>query len=221
MPVPAIEELEEVTRLGGGGPRKPVGPSQDGGRGDGESRRGPEVGTRAAMTGIWLAIAAIVMFFAALTSAYVVRKGTSDDWAPFPLPKLLWLNTAVLLASSGTLELARRSRGRGLAPGEFRRWWGLTTALGVAFLVGQVLAWRQLVAAGVYLATNPSGSFFYVLTAAHALHLLGGVLALLYAAARGRTDASAPAVKVAAVYWHFMGGLWLYVLVLLHLGGWS
>lgn len=214
MPLPALEDLE-ITPIGGGGPRRPEVPfpEERGGGGNGRDGRGPsaEARSRAAMTGISVAMAGIVMFFAALTSSYVVRKGTGSNWLPFQLPKLLWLNTAILLASSGTLELARRSR--------IRHGWGMTTTLGVGFLLGQLLAWRQLVAAGVYLATSASGSFFYVLTAAHALHLAGGILALLYASLRARTDPSAPAVRVAAIYWHFMGGLWLYVLVLLHLGG--
>jgi cytochrome c oxidase subunit 3 len=105
---------------------------------------------------------------------------------------------------------------------QFRRWWGLTSALGVAFLAGQVVAWQQLAAAGVFLASNPSNSFFYVLTGMHGLHLLGGIIALLFVGFRNRGDEGrlhqSTAVKVAGLYWHFMGALWVYLFLLLLLG---
>lgn len=189
--------------------------------GNGGAAAAPGVPQQAYVTGIILAFAAILMFFLALTSSFIVRKGLSTDWVPFSLPRILWLNTAVLLISSSTLERARRAlKSEGLAG--FRRWWALSTALGLAFLVGQVIAWRQLAAAGVFLATNPSSSFFYVLTGAHGLHLLGGVVALLVVGFRGRREearlSQATAVKVAGLYWHFMGGLWVYLFLLLLLG---
>jgi cytochrome c oxidase subunit 3 len=160
------------------------------------------------------------MFFMALTSAYIVRKGLGGDWQPVRLPSLLWVNTAILLASSLTIEIARRRAGVN-ALESFRRWWTLTTALGVVFLAGQVIAWRQLVQAGFYLKSNPANSFFYMLTAAHGAHLAGGVIALVYVGFRGwersriTRDAAA---EVASIYWHFMDGLWVFLLVLLNLG---
>ena len=96
---------------------------------------------------------------------------------------LMWFNTAVLLVSSGTLEMARKRLGL-LDVAGFRRLWAVTTILGVVFLIGQVVAWRQLLGEGIYLASNPASSFFYIFTGAHALHLLGGVGALLYVARR-------------------------------------
>ena len=117
------------------------------------------------------------MFFMALVSAYVVRKGfPNSDWRSLNVPRVLWLNTLILLASSVTLELSRHRRTRDDEDG-FRHWWYVTTILGLFFVVGQIIAWRQLAAAGVYLATNPSSSFFYVFTGAHALHLVGEALA--------------------------------------------
>lgn len=178
-----------------------------------------------ARTGVWIGIAAVTMSFAAYTSALVVRQGAAPDWRHFSLPPILFLNTALLLASSGTLELARRPLVR-KAPlaivtgSEGVRWLALTLALGLLFLAGQVVAWRELAAQGLYLSTNPSSAFFYVFTALHALHLLGGVVALGYV--MGRLHASvaglpAAALEAASLYWHFMGVLWLYLLLVLAL----
>src|SRR5260370_23158517 len=107
------------------------------------------------------------MFFMALTSAYIVRKGFGGDWQAFALPRILLLNTAILLLSSLTIELARRHAADAQLSA-FRRWWTVTTVLGLAFLAGQLIAWRQLAASGIYLPSNPASSFFYELTAAHA-----------------------------------------------------
>lgn len=182
--------------------------------------RGRPIPRRAYMTGITLALGAILMFFLALTSSYIVRRGLGMDWKGFRLPRVVWANTAVLLASSLTLELARKRLARGETEG-FRNLWMLTTGLGLLFLGGQLAAWRQLRGAGVFLSTNPSSSFFYVFTAAHGLHLLGGVIGLLYVAfrswQRSRTT-QAVASEVAAVYWHFLDGLWVYLLLLFTLG---
>lgn len=99
--------------------------------------------------------------------------------------------------------------------------WGATTVLGLAFLAGQYIAWRQLAAAGVYIASNPSSSFFYLLTAAHAAHLVGGLAALLYVLTRGWAylrRSSGIAASVTGVYWHFMDGLWVFLLLVLQMG---
>ena len=167
-------------------------------------------------TGMKLGLAAILMVFAAFTSALVVRSGLSDDWQATALPLILWPNTLILLASSFTLEKARHSY---VGTGLFQRWWWGTTALGAAFLGGQILAWQQLAANGVYVDTNPSSSFFYVLTATHGLHLLGGVVALLYLSWKIQRKNSKTSVAtimgVTALYWHFMDGLWIYLFGLL------
>jgi len=179
------------------------------------------VPARAYRTGMWMALAAIVMLFAAFTSALVVRKGISNDWVRTELPHILWLNTAVLLASSLTFELARRALDEGdrFSVERGARWLYLTLALGIGFIAGQLVAWRELAARGVYLSTNPSSSFFYLLTAAHGVHLLGGIVALAYAAFVARKIVAQPrkriVVDLTALYWHFMDGLWVYLLILL------
>jgi cytochrome c oxidase subunit 3 len=175
-----------------------------------------------ARTGIWIGIAAITMSFAALTSALVVRQGAGSDWEHFQLPPILFLNTLMLLASSATLQRARsRMAGavdEGAAGAAGLPWLYLTMGLGVLFVVGQILAWRNLAAQGLFLATSPNGAFFYVFTALHALHVLGGLIGLTYAMARVRRSAGRASQHVlgtAAVYWHFMDGLWLYLLLVL------
>jgi cytochrome c oxidase subunit 3 len=159
------------------------------------------------------------MFFMALASAFLVRKG-GTDWVPVRIPALLLWNTAVLLTSSATLETARHRLARSDAKG-FRDFWLVTTALGAAFLIGQFAAWRILVRQGIYLASNPASSFFYIFTGAHALHLVGGVAALLYVARRNFSQAQVTqsvAAEVTSYYWHFMDALWLFLLALLYLG---
>jgi cytochrome c oxidase subunit 3 len=195
----------------GGGP--PPGPGTGGG--DGSGGRGSS--RRASMTGLMVLLAAVVMFFAALTSAFIVRRGLSNDWISTRMPQVLWLNTAALLASSAVLEMARRALRAGRRE-NFNRLWIAGSALGVLFLAGQYAAWLELRAQGIYLATNPSSSFFYVLTAAHALHLIGGVVALLYVSVQALRLQLGPGkrtvIDVTAVYWHFLDGLWVYLLIL-------
>ena len=164
---------------GGGGNKPPAGDDGGGGDGDPHKRRKPAPTLpRRYQTAIVLAMLSIVMFFMALAVTFLVRK-MGSDWVPVHLPFMVWVNTIVLLASSGTLELARRKQATGDLKG-FRRLWEVTTALGVLFLIGQIVAWRELVAKGFYVSTNPASSFFYIFTAAHGVHLLGGVGALLY-----------------------------------------
>lgn len=152
------------------------------------------------------------MSFAALTSALVARASGAPDWHHLGLPALLYVNTLVLLGSSITLEFGRRRRAViGLS---------LTTALGGLFVVGQVFAWRQLILQQQLLASGPSSAFFYVLTVLHALHVLGGMGGLVYVQRRMSAGvASLSAYNAAALYWHFMALLWLYLLVLLTIRG--
>jgi len=183
-------------------------------------------------TGVWVGIGAITMSFAAYTSAMVVRRGSFPQWPHFTLPPVLYWNTLVLAVSSGTLELARRriggpfdrlGRAEALSDHALRErllWLRVTLALGVLFLAGQYLAWRSLASQGVLLATSPSSSFFYLLTAVHAIHLLGGLGALVYALRCFRADDGPRPVDVlgvVALYWHFMAVLWVYLLVVLAL----
>jgi cytochrome c oxidase subunit 3 len=180
-----------------------------------------------ARTGVWIAIATISMSFAAYTSALLVRQGTTPDWVGFRLPPILYLNTLVLLASSATIAVGRRRVAARPGAGAERSfaalgggWLVLTLGLGLLFVAGQILAWRALVAQGLYLASSPGSSFFYVFTGLHALHLLGGIAALGYVVWRLRRTPGAPPVEAAgatALYWHFMDVLWLYLLLVLAL----
>jgi len=198
---------------------------------------------RRARLGLICAIATVSMVFVSLTSAYVVRRGlpTFDDssrtylrdWGSVQLPWLLLaINTALLLISSLTMERARRSitRSVALAPvrsipgvsvGDERSfpWLGVTVVLGFGFLIGQWIAWSELKGRGFFVNTNPNSSFVYLLTAAHAVHLAGGIVALLWAGAtsllRRPIEGRRIVVDVTAWYWHFMAVLWLYVFALL------
>lgn len=174
-----------------------------------------------AKTGVWVAFAAITMSFAALTSALVVRQGSALDWHHIELPPILYFNTLVLLASSGTLELTRRRLAgyarrieSDIAIG--MRWLVITLSLGLLFVAGQYVAWLQLKSEGLYLATNPSSSFFYVFTGVHAVHVLGGLVGLAYVITKLKHSALRRSTFAAASqYWHFMDLLWLYLLLVL------
>ena len=219
----------KVTRGGlgaeAGGPGGPNDPGSGGGGGEWPPgfTREDAIEPNKYRIGIWVALASILMLFMALTSAVVVRQspalnGGQHDWVALNVPPVLWINTVVLIVSSVTMDLARRALARNDYSG-LKRWIVVTTVLGVAFLAGQVIAWRELAAQGIYVNSHPHSSFFYLLTSLHALHLLGGVMALCYVTAnalRMRIGVKQrAAVGVAATYWHFMDGLWIYLFVLL------
>lgn len=128
-----------------------------------------------ARTGIWVGLAAITMSFAAFTSALVVGRGSAPDWRHLALPPVLYFNTLALIARSITLEVARRRFTRRVEIAASLRWFYATLLLGLIFVSGQYVAWLRLRSEGLYLATNPTSSYFYVLTAVHALHVLGGL----------------------------------------------
>lgn len=166
--------------------------------------------------GLLLFMGTVSMLFIGFTSTYIVRESGSD-WRPLPIPPVLWANTLALLLSSFTLERSRRLlRGWDL-PG-MRTWLFLTGTLGFLFVGGQFLGWRTLRATGIYLSTNIHSSFFYLLTGLHAAHLLGGLiwfLVLLRQASRLALTPGTDELGLFATYWHFLGGLWLYLLFLL------
>lgn len=189
---------------------KPAG-AQSVGRGTNRSSAGvAEIPERTYVTGITIAIAGILSFFAALVSAYIVRRGSpAEDWRHLSVPHVLWLNTAILAASSFTLSRSRKYFLAGDESGS-SHWWMVTAILGLFFLAGQILAWRQLSAVGIYLSTNPSSSFYYLLTAAHGVNVLAGVAALLIVAARpARRVPPGTARRVVGIYWHSMTGVWI------------
>ena len=207
-----VPKTPKAKETGGGGPDIVD-------RGFGDYGSGGEAAKRieTAKLGLWIALGSVTMLFAAFTSAYIVRSAGSD-WVPLAVPPLLWVNTAVILLSSVTMESARRSF-ESWRPVSFRKWVVLTAVLGVMFLAGQVLAWNYLAGQGIYLQSHPHSSFFYVLTGVHAVHLLVGVLALLYVlalATRYRlTPGESSSPGICATYWHFVGGIWLYLMVVL------
>jgi cytochrome c oxidase subunit 3 len=174
-----------------------------------------------ASTGIWVALFGITMTFAAFTSALVVRQGSAQDWQHINLPSILYLNTLIIIASSVTLEVSRRRvaafmgglRNTAENPA---RWLYITLALGLLFVAGQTFAWMQLRSQGFKLATNISYSFFYVLTVAHALHLLGGLGGLVRVIGKlNHSVLKRSTLDATSRYWHFMGVLWVYLLFLL------
>jgi cytochrome c oxidase subunit III len=172
----------------------------------------------AAMAGIYVAFASVAMLFASLTLTFVLRPSLTRNLSHIALPRVLYVNTILLLLSSATIELAHA----GLASGRrrvFQGWTMLTLGLGVAFVAGQLQAWRELAAAGVYIAGNPSSAFLYLITGAHALHLLGGLIAMAYVVLKAREIhwglRRRTVVDVTRIYWHFMDGLWLALLAVL------
>jgi cytochrome c oxidase subunit 3 len=162
------------------------------------------------------------MSFAAFTSALFVRQG-SGDWSHVVVPRLIYANTGALLVSSITVELERRAfmsaaEPKAKALGESLRWLVITLLLGLVFVMGQYLVWRELAAQGLYLATNSNSSFLYVLTGAHALHVLGGIaglLRLIVRMTRKQITLQSNSVYNTAIYWHFMGVLWVYLLLVI------
>jgi len=203
-----------LTKTGGGGVGV-GGHAGEFGGGGGGGRGGPLFDT--AKVGLWAFLGSVTMLFAAFTSAYIVRRA-GTDWAPLPVPSLLWVNTAVLLLSSVTMELARRAF-QSWRPLAFRKWATLTFLGGAAFVIGQIAAWNQLAGQGVFLQSNPHSSFFYVLTGVHAVHVLGGIVALLYVFAQSwryqLTPGSSSAPALCATYWHFVDAVWIYLFAVL------
>lgn len=169
--------------------------------------------------GMWMFLATVVMLFAAFTSAYIVRRSASD-WAPIELPPILWLNTAVLMFSSIALEGGRFAVRRNNAVAA-RYALSAAALLGLAFLAGQITAWQELVARGVYVPTSPHSSFFYILTATHGIHVVAALALLTFTVTRignlrANRDRGAPArlIGASATFWHFLAAVWLYVLAL-------
>jgi len=213
-----LDLIVENAGGGGGGKTPPAGGDEGGGNGR-RGGKGQPSPTRY-FAGMGLAIVSIFVFFMALAAAFLTLKRGSTLWVPVHIPALLWFNTGVLLTSSVTLELARERLGSSDLGG-FQKLWLTTTGLGVLFLIGQLVAWRILVGQGIYLAANPANSFFYIFTGTHAVHLVGGVGALIYVAKRNFDVAKvsrAVSAEVTSYYWHFMDALWLFLLALLYLG---
>jgi len=247
---PEIDRRPNITDGDNGSGRKPPPEKRTGGNGDGDNfnnqpqgSRGPRERLSSARVGLFFALGGDMMFFVALVSVFFVTKSSGhfdsyshyiNEWLPTTIPSILWLNTAVILFSSITAELARQSMFReqdamdewfGLGRPLSRRatiWLSITLVLGGLFLAGQWMAWDQLAAQHVFFRSNPSSHFFYLITVTHAIHLFLGIAALLAAltALQHSRSLSTRQVMVDTTvwYWHTMGLLWLFLFILLEYG---
>lgn len=174
------------------------------------------IGGDPARFGLWVLLGTIAMLFIGFTSALVFRRAAAD-WIAMAVPPLLWVNTAVLALSSAALEVARRKL-RGLRYEGVQTWITVTGAFGGLFVAGQVQAWRQLAAQGVFLSTDPHSAFFYVLTGVHVVHVIAALIWFITVFVRVRRRAYAPGgdgLGLFATFWHFLGGVWAYLLFVL------
>lgn len=202
-----------LTQSNIGGPPPHI-PNLPAGGGGGDDRDRPYRGgsRQASITGIIVLMCASTMTFIAFVSAMVVRRGLNSDWHHFQLPQILWWNTGILIVSSIVIDSARRV----LAHNNRRifNWlWSCGTVLGLAFLAGQIVAWTQLEARGLYVGKGPATAFFYVLTWSHAAHVIGALLPVLYIEYRALRWELGPGrrtlVVVSAIFWHFLDVIWL------------
>lgn len=241
------ERKRRVEDHDGGSGRRPPTDKRTGGGGDGDNyndrsrgHRGPYERLHRYRMGIFFALASDLMFFIAIVSTFFVNQSAGhfdaynhyiNDWLPTAIPPILWLNTAVLIVSSATMEIARRTMFRetdvmdewlGLGKPITRRalpWLSATIALGLLFLAGQWVAWRQLATQHVLFRTNQSAHFFYLITGTHAVHLFLGLIALTTAFTgfyiSRQLETRQILVDCAAWYWHAMGILWIFLFTLL------
>ena len=231
-----------------GGGRRPPTDKRTGGGGDPDNwkdrrrgRSGPRERLDRLRLGLFFALSAVFMFFVAIVSVFFVAQGTGhidanaryiNEWLPTAIPPILWLNTAVLLLSSLSIEVARRHMFRevdvmdewlGLGKPTSRRampWLAATIVLGMLFVAGQLVAWHQLAVERVHFYSNsPSAHSFFLITGIHGLHLLVGVAALIAAFVglfvSKQLEMRQILVDLSAWYWHSMGALWLVLFALL------
>jgi cytochrome c oxidase subunit III len=185
-----------------------------------EVQAGSAVGLPPAKIGLWVLLAVITSLFGLFISAYYMRmEHGHGDWSPVAVPRLLWLNTAMLILSSVAMQSAR---GASIRSQTDRVRVGLIAGgvLALAFLAGQLWAWRQLNASGDFLQSSPSSAFFYLLTAVHGLHLLGGLLVWGKTVVRMTRDRIEPidlrlSVELCTVYWHYLLLVWLVLFAVL------
>ncbi|WP_162418422.1 cytochrome c oxidase subunit 3 [Cyclobacterium roseum] len=166
---------------------------------------------------LWLFIVSVVMVFAGMTSAYIVRQ-SEGNWLEFDLPNVFWYTSGIIVLSSLSMHwsyvAAKKDDFNTLKLGLL-----ITTLLGIAFLIGQWYSWEALVGQDVYFVGNPAGSFMYVFTGLHAFHLISGVIFLiivLISSLRNKIHSqNLPQLEMCVTYWHFLGGLWLYLFMFL------
>ncbi|WP_189630531.1 MULTISPECIES: cytochrome c oxidase subunit 3 [Roseivirga] len=166
---------------------------------------------------LWLFIVTVVMIFAAFTSAHIVRQA-DGDWLIYDLPTMLWYTSAIILLSSVFMQWAYMAAKKDKLE-QVKLALAITTVLGILFLVGQVKAWGQLVDNNIYFNGNPAGSFLYVFTFVHALHLVSGVIYLIYmliSSYKYKVHAKNMLnMEMCSTWWHFLGGLWIYLFIFL------
>jgi len=166
---------------------------------------------------LWVAIGSIVMMFAGLTSAYIVKRNQAG-WVDYEVPQLFYYSTAVIVMSSASIQLALKSfKARDMS--KYRMLMLITMLLGVLFMITQYFGFRDFWASGMTLQANVAYSFLYVIVGLHALHVIGGVLALiimsLKAFSKKKRNYSTVPVELITTYWHFVDVLWIYLLVFL------
>jgi cytochrome c oxidase subunit 3 len=166
---------------------------------------------------VWLFIVTIVMLFAALTSAYVVKQ-SEGSWLIFSLPGIFWITTAIILISSITMQMALKAA-KNDNFNQIKIFLGITALLGLTFLIGQYQSWKQLVEMDVFFVGNPAGSFLYVLTGLHGIHIISGIIFILIviiSSFRLKVHSKRMLkIEMCTTYWHFLGGLWLYLFLFL------
>jgi len=204
-------------RFPGPNGKKPGGNGFHGGDGNGgKKRRFSPWGYRLTM---WMVLAAIVMMFGALSAAYVMVS--EEQPTPVRMPRMFFVSTGLILVSSVTFQRAKRSLQQDRARA-YLRWLLATLGLGCAFLASQLIGWRELARAGVYFSGHPRSTFFYLATALHGGHLLGGIGLVFYLVIRRlrplwplNTEKNTTWTKVVGLYWHAMDGIWIWLFVLL------
>ena len=210
-------------RVGGSGF---PGPNGKGPRGNGNGRREEwprKFSPAAYRIAVWVVLAGVVMMFAALSSAYIILS-SGTDVNPVSMPRLFYVSTAIILLSSLSIETAKRSLKLGKAA-QHNKWLGVTLILGLLFIGAQLMGWKELAQQGVFFASHPRSSFFFLFTGLHALHLLGGMLALIYLVAMLRKrkppgeEKKLALTEVVSRYWHTMDGIWIWLFLLLLVWG--
>ncbi len=166
---------------------------------------------------LWISIGSIVMMFAGLTSAYIVKRNLAN-WISFDLPSIFYVSTAVIIISSITMLLCRQNFIKGEMQ-KYRMWLFITMILGIVFVVLQIIGFLNLWKGGITLTKNVAFSFLYIIVGLHALHIVAGIIALLLTYLRSlsvkRKSYSIVPVDLISTYWHFVDFLWLYLLVFL------
>ena len=214
-------------RLGGPGIGQNGGGRNPGGGGDGQKPDGERdldrfVPDKSKVLAV-LVLLVVVMTFGGLMAAYIVlATNGASEWQPFNLPVQVWVSTALILAGSAVYNLGKVAIDRNDQPSA-KKWLIATTVLGAAFISSQIAVWFELAGRGLYMRGNPYAGFFYILTAVHAVHVLGGIAALGAILLKNLRPAAGDEeilkrrtlAQVVGWYWHFMGGLWIVLFVLL------